>query len=337
MNVLLGHDRLLSFLERTAKEGRPAHAYLFSGPEGVGKKLAALRFACLLNCPDRRNDPDDSCPVCTKIVEGKHPDVRVENPEKGMIRIEKVRNILAAFRFAPIEARYRVIIIDDAHLMNRSAQNALLKTLEEPPAFAVLILISSKPSLLLSTVRSRCRRLAFGSIPQESVASILVQKGVNRDKASVLASMSCGSPARALEMEQGNFMKLREQIIGAFAHAEDMGIRGALELSAAVSSDRPTAVRAIDIACTWIRDVLMEQIGADGIEKVHVDLLDRISEAAQHQSSEQLISVYEELLRAAELVEADINVNRNLVTDVMLLKALRIMAGPGLGVAVTGG
>jgi hypothetical protein len=81
----------------------------------------------------------------------------------------------------------------------------------------------------------------------------------------------------------------------------------------------------------------MEQIGGDDIEKVHIDLLDRISEAAQHLNSEQLLSVYEELMRAAELVEADINVNRNLVTDVMLLKTLRIMAGPGLGVTTAGG
>ncbi|MBI5249242.1 MAG: DNA polymerase III subunit delta' [Desulfomonile tiedjei] len=337
MNLLLGHDKLLLFLERTAREGRPAHAYLFSGREGVGKKLAALRFACLLNCPDKRNDPDDSCQVCRRIIQGAHPDVRVEEPEKGMIRIEKVRSLNRAFRFAPIEARYRVVIINDAHLMNLAAQNAMLKTLEEPPAFAVLILVSSRPSVLLPTVRSRCRRLRFGSLPTESVALILERKGISRSKALVLAAMSTGSAGRALEMEHGSFIGLRDKVLAAFSNPGATGIRGALELSAAVSVDRSTAIQAIDIACTWIRDVLIEQIGAEGMGKVHVDLLDRISEAAQHQSSEQLISVYEELVKAAELIEADINVNRNLVMDVTLLKALRIMAGPGLGVAIAGG
>lgn len=337
MNVLVGHEKLVSFLERTVQERRPAHAYLFSGREGVGKKLVAYRFACLLNCPDRQNDPDDSCPVCTKIIEGKHPDVHIEKPDKGMIRIEKVRNLHAFFRYAPIEARYRVVIIDDAHSMNRAAQNALLKTLEEPPAFAVLILISSKPSLLLPTVRSRCRRLRFGSLPIESVSLMLERRGLSRAKARVLAAMSCGSIGRALEMEGAGFMKLREQVIGAFAHPGAMGIRGALELSLAISSDRRTAVNAIEIACTWIRDVLMEQLGAEGIDKANVDCLDRISDAAQHLSSEQLISVYDELVKAAELVEAEINVNRNLVTDVALLKTLRIMAGPGLGVVAANG
>ncbi len=337
MNVLFGHEKLLTFLERTALEGRPAHAYLFSGRDGVGKKLVARRFACLLNCPDRHNDLNDACPVCKRIIEGKHPDVREELPEKGMIRIEKVRAIHSSFRFAPIEARYRVVIIDDAHLMNHAAQNAILKTLEEPPNFAVLILISSKPSLLLSTVRSRCRRIRFGSVPVEFVATILERKGLPQGRARILAAMSCGSVGRALEMEHGNFMKLRDQVVAAFCDPEALGVRGALELSAAISTDRPTAIQAIEIACTWIRDVLMEQINEHEIEKVNVDLLDRIAEAAQHQSSEQLVLVYEELVKAAELVEADINVNRNLTTDVLLLKAFRIMAGPGLGVATAVG
>ena len=163
----------MGILERTAKEGRPAHAYLFTGREGVGKRMAAFRFASMLNCPDPQADPDGTCHVCRRISSETHPDFIIERPEKGMIRIERVRLLQNSFKFAPAEARFRIAVIDDAHLMNRSAQNALLKTLEEPPPARVIVLVTSKPFLLLSTVRSRCRRVRFGPIPLETLCAIL--------------------------------------------------------------------------------------------------------------------------------------------------------------------
>jgi DNA polymerase III subunit delta' len=334
MDALLGHEKILDFLKRTVQEARPAHAYLFSGLEGVGKKLVAVRFACMLNCPDPVEDRDLSCPVCGRIAAEKHPDVAIERPEKGIIRIDRIRNLQSAFKYAPVEGNWRVMIIDDAHLMNRSAQNALLKTLEEPPPSRMLILVTSKPNLLLSTVRSRCRRIRFGALSEEAMGRILEDRGVSGDRARILAEFSSGSVGRAIEMDSSSFMRLRDKIVGLLANPSALGISGCLELSAEISTDRGAALDAVEIARAWIRDVLTYKGGAE--VRAGRDSLDIIASAAQHHTSAQLLSAYDELTTASELIQADINVNRNLVTDVMLLKILRILAGPGLGTAAAG-
>jgi len=335
MTSIVGHDSILAFLERTVAQGRPAHGYLFTGREGVGKRLVAKRFASLLNCLNPGADPTGSCSACRRIDAGKHPDFLLERPDRGMIRIERVRHIRSFFQYSPVEGSFRVCVIDDAHAMNRSAQNALLKTLEEPPAGRVLILVTAKPSLLLPTVRSRCRRLRLGPIPTGPLETLLRARGIDAEKAAILAAMSGGSVSRALEMNQSNFLALREKVIAALTEANVHGIRGNLEISAEISKDRRTASEAIEIGLTWIRDLLLSLAGYDLSAAVHRDFLDRIDSTAQHLTSGQLFSVYDELVRASELIDSDINVNRNLVTDVMLFRISRIMAGPSMGVAAS--
>jgi DNA polymerase-3 subunit delta' len=330
---IAGHERILTLLERTVAQGRPAHGYLFSGREGVGKRLVAKKFASLLNCLRPGDDPAGTCSSCRRVEAEQHPDFLLEKPDRGMIRIERIRNIRDFFQYAPVESSFRVCVIDDAHTMNRSAQNALLKTLEEPPSGRVLILISSKPSLLLPTVRSRCRRLRFGPIPSESLAELLIERGVLPERAVVLSAISAGSLSRALEMNQSDFLILREKIVTALTDLTGNGIRENMALSAEISKDRRTASEAIEIGLTWIRDLLLAVSGCDLSQAVHRDLLDRIAAATQHLSSDQLFSMYDELVNASELIDAEINVNRNLVTDVMLFRIARIISGPTMGVA----
>lgn len=337
MSAVVGHEAVVDLLKRTVHERRPAHAYLFSGREGIGKKRVAVEFACLLNCPSPTEEHDRSCPVCRRIVAEKHPDVTIERPEKDIIRIERIRELQGRFRYAPVEGRYRVAIIDDAHLMNRSAQNALLKILEEPPPARILILVSSKPLLLLPTVRSRCRRIRFGPVPSKAIAAFLeARHGLESERAALLAAMSGGSAGRAIAMADTNFTDLREQVISVLADPGSYGIGGLLEFSGKISAYRSTALDAIEIASTWIRDLIVQEIGSETQTMIHVDSLDRIAETAQHHTSEELLSAYAELVGAAELIEAPINVNRNLVIDLMLLKVARVLAGPDMGLTMRG-
>ena len=329
----VGHEHVLGLLRQTVAEERPAHAYLFSGPDGIGKKLVAVRFAAMLNCPQSQDDSSASCPVCRRICEEKHPDFIIEKPLRGMIRIDRVRYIQSFFQFAPVEAFYRVAIIDDAHSMNRAAQNALLKTLEEPPAGRVLILVTSKPFVLLPTVRSRCRRIRFGPIRSDVLAGILERQGLDREKVSLIASTSGGSVARALEMSASHFLDLRRQMIDMLTDSPSFGIRGNLELSTEISKDRDLALDAIGIASSWVRDLLAVKEDPLGFGVINSDLLDRIVFSAEHLTREQLFSIYDELIKASELVEAEINVNRNLIMDVLLLRIRRILAQPAPRIA----
>ncbi len=332
MGVLVGHEHVIGALERTAEQQRPSHAYVFTGREGIGKKRVAVIFACLLNCPHTSRHRDCSCGVCRRIREEKHPDVIIERPERGRIRIERIRFLQSFFRYAPVEGRFRVIIIDDAHLMNRQAQNALLKTLEEPPPGRILILVTARPFLLLPTVRSRCRRIRFGPLPVDILAPLLEdRKGVSSQRARVIAAMSGGSVKRALEMETSRFMELRRRVISALAEPGKNGLKGILDLSLEISANRDMALQAIEIAMTWIRDLLTAKIGANPSCLIHADFLDMISGTEQHHSTYDLLDVYDELVRASELIDREINANRNMVTDVMLLRVSRMLAGPTLG------
>jgi DNA polymerase III subunit delta' len=333
----LGHDRILSLLRQTVIEARPAHAYLFSGPEGIGKKLVAVRFAAMLNCPQLADDPSASCPVCRRISQEKHPDFIIEKRLRNMIRIDRVRFIQGFFQFAPVEGFFRVAIIDDAHTMNRAAQNALLKTLEEPPAGRVLILVTSKPFLLLPTVRSRCRRIRFSPIRNDVMLEILIEQGLNRENVPLISAICRGSVGRALQISASRFLDLRHQVIELLADYQSIGIRGNLELSTEISKDRDVALDAIEIALSWVRDLLVVKKGSSRSEIINLDLLDRIVFSAEHLSTEQLFSVYDELLKSVELIEAEINVNRNLVIDVLLLRIRRILAGEFVPVVATVG
>lgn len=334
MNMLVGHEKNISLLERTVEEGRPPHAYLFTGRDGVGKKMVAIRFACMLNCHTPHTDRQGTCPVCRRICQGKHPDVYVELPERGMIRIEKIRQLVNGFfRYAPVEGSYRIATIDDAHLMNHAAQNALLKTLEEPPAACILVLVTSKPFLLLSTVRSRCRRVRFGPLPPAPMARLLeTQEGLAPEEALTLAAMSGGSVARAIEMHGSNFSELREHVIELLDRPTKKGLAGLLEFSLSISSERESVRETIEIAATWIRDLIVHDMVAEEGLIINRDSLDRIALSAQHRGKEELLAAYGELMKTLELVESGTNVNRNLLTDIMLLKITRLLEGPTLGV-----
>lgn len=333
MAILFGHERVISILDRAVQEARPAHAYLFTGREGIGKKLAATRFACRLNCPDPDSDPDGTCQVCRRIISRNHPDFAIETPERGIIRIDRIRSLQSFFRYAPIEGEFKVTVIDDAHAMNAAAQNALLKTLEEPPAGRILILVTSKPFLLLPTVRSRCRRIRFAPLSADEVAGILENvRGMSSQRAGMLAPMSGGSVARALEMDDSGFLDLREQMWSMLKDPGSVGITGIVEMSATLSSDKKRAADAIEIAVNWIRDEMVDLVEEDAAGSVDEESPYGDSSAPRPYTGKVLLSVYDELLKASELIEADINANRNLITDVMLLRIARILAGPTFGV-----
>lgn len=330
MTFLSGHEEILASLEQTVLQARPAHAYLFTGRDGIGKKLAAMLFASMVNCPEFPRDPEASCSVCRRILGRKHPDVILEAPVRGMIRIEQVRDIQRFCQYAPVEGQHRVVVMDDAHTLNRAAQNALLKTLEEPPTRRILILVTSKPFLLLPTVRSRCRRVRFSPLAPSVLAPLLERQGIIPEKASVLAAMSGGSASRALEMNSSNFLLLREKVLAVLSDSGKIGIRERLELAAEIATDRNTVRDTIDIALSWIRDLLSVRTGNESLEYINIDVLDRIVSEAQHLTSEMLLSMHEEVSKASELAEAEFNVNKNLVMDVLLLNILRLQTGdPG--------
>jgi len=158
---IAGHKRIKAFFANALQKERLFSSYVFTGPEGIGKKKTAIAIAAMLNCESPDNAPCGICRSCLKIQEGTHVDVTIIEAEKDEILTEQAEEILDAIRFAPCEGKTRVFVIDNAHQLNPTSGNMLLKTLEEPPSGNHFFLITSKPDSLLSTIRSRCQEVAF--------------------------------------------------------------------------------------------------------------------------------------------------------------------------------
>lgn len=252
---VIGQEKAVNILLRTLQRGRIPSAYLFAGESGIGKKFTAINLAKALNClntilppfnfpltkggyrQDIENlgiDACDECSSCKKIDSGVHPDIRLISPDGGQIRIEEIRAIEDALSLKAFEGRKKIIIVEEADTMNPFAANAFLKTLEEPPAGSLIILISSIPDRLPETIRSRCSRINFSPLSYEeckkvikrTISNINKQSMVNFQKEkdfeswlSILARLSMGRPGLAVSTdlleEREWFLKLFREMIMA--------------------------------------------------------------------------------------------------------------------------
>lgn len=242
---VIGHRRLVALLSQSISRDTLPPSLILSGPDGVGKRLIAIAASQALNCPEAAaGDACGVCPVCTRIARGVHPDVPVIVPgDNGSIKIEQVRDVVDRAAYRPFEGRRRVVIIDDADAMVPAAQNALLKTLEEPPAASAFMLVTSHPDLLLPTVRSRCPQLRFRALSADEVADALVRQGRTDKEAHAIAASAGGSVAQALEASGGGLVEARDVAVRVLAQA----------------SKTPEAGRRIDVA-----KELLAKTGAGG-------------------------------------------------------------------------
>jgi DNA polymerase-3 subunit delta' len=214
---IIGHAPVVDLLRRAVLRGRVPQSLLFGGPEGVGKQAVAIALAQAVNCP-RPHDGDacGACATCTRIARGQHSDVvRLDTGGDASIKIRALRTrILETIHYRPFEGRRRVYVIDPADELTVEAQDALLKTLEEPPSAAILILVTAVPDTLRPTIQSRCRRVRFGPLSAEDVERVLVTRaGLDRATAQALAGASGGSVTRALAGERGVFEQDREAAV----------------------------------------------------------------------------------------------------------------------------
>ncbi len=291
-------------LKRALASNQVHHAWLFSGPEGVGKELAALGLAQALTCPVKPRVGCGTCASCQKIAKRNHPDVTWVMPEDELIsrglagrsdfantpsrdiRIEQVRKLQERLAFRALEAPTKLALIITAHAMNPPAQNALLKTLEEPAKDTVLILVSSAPDKLLPTIRSRCAKANFGPLPTEFIAAeVKARKKVDDALAAQVAAMSSGSLSRALELNP-KALANRKEIIERFETLEPSDARGWLQLAETMGSDRQTAEDALEVLQTWNHDVAVTQAGGESI--VNADLRELAQQAGAKVSAANL-------------------------------------------------
>jgi DNA polymerase III subunit delta' len=236
---LVGHRRLFGLFGRAIRAGSLPPSLIFSGPEGVGKRQAALALAQALNClapvddAGGGRDACGSCPACRKIERRLHPDVVVVAPEEGAsIRIEQVRDVVGQTAYRPFEGRSRVVVFDNADLMGDDAQNALLKTLEEPPGRNVFVLVTARPGVLLDTIRSRCCQMRFAPLSSNEIAEALIGRhGFDEPTARATAALAGGNFVRALTAGAGELAEARAvatAVLAEVSRGADTQLRKAL-------------------------------------------------------------------------------------------------------------
>src|SRR3954463_12191798 len=218
---VVGHTRLIDLLSRSVSGSTLPPSLLFAGPSGVGKHLTALAVAQALNCTyttrgsgaraEGSIDACGTCAACTRIARGVHPDVlRVSPGDSGSIKIDQVRDVVDRAQYRPFEGRRRVVIIDEADALVAPAQNALLKTLEEPTPSSVFILVAARPDMLLPTVLSRCPQLRFRPLSLEEMTTALVANGRTDAEARAVAAAADGSLGQALQASAVDFLESRD-------------------------------------------------------------------------------------------------------------------------------
>jgi DNA polymerase-3 subunit delta' len=277
---VIGHRKLVALLSRSIERDSIPPSLIFAGPAGVGKRLVALASAQALNCLNPNSQKSDTvpydacgaCAACTRIARGLHPDVVVIEPgDSGSIKIDPIRDIIDRSGYRPFEGRRRVVIIDEADALVPQAQNALLKTLEEPPSSSVFILISARADSLLPTVQSRCPRLRFHPLSAEDVAAALMRTGKKDTDAHAIAALADGSIGAALDVSADVLVEAREvalRVLTQFAQTDDLRRRVdvAKELlpqtTGGAAADREHLAVHLRAIASLLRDV--ELVGVNG-------------------------------------------------------------------------
>jgi DNA polymerase-3 subunit delta' len=329
---MIGQERAVGALQRALSAGRAAHAYLFVGPERVGKYTLALKLAQALNC-EGDEPPCGTCDPCRRIAGENHADVQTvtveeaeeEDERRKGIHVSQIREVERVTALKPFQGRSRVVIIDPAEEMTPSAQNAFLKTLEEPPPQVVFVLVTADESRLLPTIRSRCRRLELRLPSVADVEAALLERGVDEERARLLARLSGGRVGWALEVAgDPSLLERRAQTLDRASELASMGVARRLELAERLAPEfrrRPEALLAeLDAWRDWWRDVLVVQSGAeDGV--ANVDRLEDLHRDAAHVPRDQVAA----FVRAVGEAKRHLgnNAQPRLVMETLLLEAPR--------------
>ena len=340
---LTGNDRVKASLKRMLSGDRLPGAMLFTGEEGVGKKLFALEVARALNC---RNPQDlDACGKCsscvrtfklnypqrddadewTQIIWTDHPDVGLVVAPKRVLRVEQMRQIEKEANFRPFEGKARVFLVDEADKLNDASANALLKVLEEPPPTSHLILITARPAMLLPTILSRCQMIRFSPLTPDEIESHLTKNNlVDKKTARLRARSAGGSMGRALAGDMVTFTSQRKamlKVLSALVVSHDHAqlLRSAEQLNEAQYKEEFEA--RLDVLETLIRDAWMLALGVGTNQIVNEDLSPELKEISSKLDPAragdwilQIEDVREQLI---------VNVNRKVTTDALFL----VMAG----------
>lgn len=319
-----GHSRALRLLSRAMSTGRLAHAYLFSGPDGVGKATVAGEMAACLLCTEKRGlEPCGRCPGCRQYRSGNHPDFLHVRPDGVSIKIDRIRSLKKQLAFSPFAGGIRVVLIEEAQTMRREAANSLLKLLEEPPPDNLFLLVASDAEPLLPTIASRCQEVAFAPLSYPAAAEIIGIHAPELDgrECLALAQLSGGCPGRALTMEAGDVLPLRDQVIAALLdrnRSRARAVEEALFLAREMTGLNGGLDLLFDLLRLFFKDLQVGALQGDA------DVENPIADPKEYPAARERwnLSELSDKMRAIDSAAGALagNCNRALVCEVLMLR-----------------
>ncbi len=318
---IMGHDDIKEHLQKAIKGDKPFHAYIFQGEVGCGKETMAKTFAAGLQCTSESGDrPCGTCASCKQLDSGNQPDVIWVNRELSSIGVDDIREkINGSIAIKPFHSPYKIYIVPEAERMTEAAQNALLKTIEEPPEYGIIILLTSNINALLPTIQSRCLKLEFRPLTTATVEKYLMDKyNVADYRARTSAIFAQGNLGKAIRyIESEDFEEKKDKVLRILKNVQNMDVSEMLEVIKEIGEDKDNVKDYIDLMVLWYRDVLLFKATKNMNQLIFQSEFSSISSEANHRDYEKI----EEILRAFDKAKMRLkaNVNFEVAMELMLL------------------
>ena len=299
---VVGHKDILKYISSAVENNRVSHAYILNGERGSGKKMLANLFAMTLLCETGDNEPCGKCHSCKQAESGNHPDIiRVTHEKPNSISVDDIRTqVNNTVDIKPYQGPYKVYIIPQADMMTPQAQNAILKTIEEPPSYAVFLLLTENAETLLPTINSRCVMLKLRNIKDTLIKKYLMENLEIPDyKADMCTAFAQGNMGRAIMLANSDhFNEIREEAVQLLKHINEMELNEIVAAVKNISVYKLEITDYLDIIMIWYRDVLLYKATKEIDKVVFKDQLQSIKEQARKSSYEGIELILESLEKA---------------------------------------
>lgn len=309
---IIGQESIKKHLQTAIKTGNLSHAYIINGEYGSGRQTIASALAKTIQCQSKTDDTD-ACGVCTSCKQAEshnHPDIKYITHDKTSISVNDIREQLNNdISIKPYSSEYKIYIIPDANKMTEQAQNALLKTIEEPPVYAIIILLTENCDSLLPTIRSRCVTLTMNPVEKDKICTYLENKfQLEPEQAQIAANYCQGNIGKAIRFaSSSDFIEMKNQVLKLLKNLDSMDIASIIDTIKEFSTHKNDINDYLDLMLLWYRDVLMFKVTKDANLLLYSDEYSAISEQATKRDYENIENIIAAIDKAKVRLKANVN------------------------------